>query len=130
MKIFKENFTKLTLKQFTTAQTEYEKQLKHIFREILAINKQTEIYLLGFYNPFNQYFKEIKELDLIVERWNDVGKKIANQHASITFIPIKDLFDHPQSKLFSEDHFHPNKSGYERIAERVLHYLNIEGRAS
>lgn len=128
MKVVRENITNLTFKDFVQERVGYEQGLRDIFDKIRRINPDTEIYLLGFYNPFEQYFESIKELNTIVEEWNRTGTEVAADYDAITFIPIDDLFEETDINLFSEDNFHPNDLGYQRMAKRVLEYLtNDEG---
>jgi lysophospholipase L1-like esterase len=126
MKVVQQNFANLTYSLFVEEQVHFEERLNNIFIKIKEINPNTHIYLLGLYNPFEMYFQDIEELDLIVDAWNQTGEQITAQHKQSTFIPIKDLFDETAVNLFAEDHFHPNEIGYERMAERVLEYL-IDG---
>src|SRR5699024_8958417 len=123
MQVFKENFTKLTLEKFNEEQIDYEKRLHEIFSTIRHINEDAEIYLIGFYNPFQQYFSYIEELDIIVESWNNVGEQVATQYDDSEFIPIKDLFENTSYNLIAEDNFHPNHLGYRLIADRVLQFI-------
>lgn len=123
MRVVQQNFTNLTYSLFTEEQIHFEQRLNQIFMNIRRINPNAHIYLLGLYNPFKQYFQDIEELDLIVSHWNQTGINTTAKYNEATFIPIKDLFDDTVINLFAEDHFHPNKFGYERMAERVLKYL-------
>jgi len=123
MKIVRENIMHLVFDDFLVAQDEYEERLRHIFDEIRKLNPNTEVYLIGFYNPFHEYFQDIKELDLIVETWNTSGATIVSEYEDTFFIPTEDLFADPNADLFADDNFHPNYKGYYRIAERVLNYI-------
>lgn len=123
MQVFKENFTNLTLEQFEQEQIQYEKRLVAIFNKIRTLNSTTSIYLLGFYNPFDKYFKEVKELKMIVNDWNHTGEQVTQTFDQTYFIPTNDLFNNQTDHLLAEDNFHPNERGYKRIAERVLAYL-------
>lgn len=127
MKVAKENITHLTLAPFEEARIHYEQRLYQIISGIKDLNPYAHIYLLGIYNPFKQYFQDIKELDMIVNDWNQTSLQVINQFEQTTFIPIKDLFE-TNVNVFAEDYFHPNYHGYYLIAERVLPYLtNVEG---
>ncbi|PAV31454.1 hypothetical protein CIL05_02020 [Virgibacillus profundi] len=126
MQVVKKNFTDLNLDDFMQERDRYEERLRQIFTKIQDMNASTEIYLLGFYNPFEKYFQEIEELSIIVEEWNSTGKTIAEEYNNVTFIPTVDLFDDPNADLFAEDNFHPNDLGYQRMARRVLEYLTDE----
>ncbi|WP_010648470.1 SGNH/GDSL hydrolase family protein [Oceanobacillus massiliensis] len=125
MKVAKDNITDLVMEDFVFERKGYEERMRQIFDEIRRLNPNTEIYLIGFYNPFEQYFQDIKELDLIVETWNAAGKAITDDYDNVTYIPTEDLFKDSTENLFSEDNFHPNYEGYYRIAERVLEYITI-----
>ncbi|TQS72079.1 SGNH/GDSL hydrolase family protein [Ornithinibacillus gellani] len=128
MQVVKENFSNLTYNQFAQERIGYESRLETIFQTIRDINKDTSIYLIGFYNPFTKYFPEIKELGLIVDDWNQTGKKITEEFDDVHFIPTKDLFLDADVELFADDHFHPNDEGYQRMAKRVLEYLTEQER--
>lgn len=128
MQVVKENFTNITYPKFAKAQVLFEVRLDKIFDEIKKLNPDTHIYLLGFYNPFEKYFPNVTELGRIVDEWNETGEKTVNEYENTTFIPIKDLFIDSDVDLFSEDHFHPNYTGYKRMAERVIEYLTEEER--
>lgn len=127
MQIFKENLTKITLAPFTSEEAAYNSRLQTLLSELRQLNRYAHIYLLGFYNPFGQYFEHIEELDLIVDNWNNIGKKITEQYKDVTFIPINDLFLENTDILLSDDFFHPNYEGYRHMAERVLQYMVEEG---
>ncbi|HAM80784.1 SGNH/GDSL hydrolase family protein [Ornithinibacillus bavariensis] len=125
MKVLEENFMNITYKAFSDERVYYEKRLREIFSKMNALNPNASIYLIGFYNPFQQYFQHIKELDMIVDDWNNTSKKVAEDYG-VTFIPTKDLFINTNNNLFADDHFHPNENGYQLMAERILKYLVIE----
>ncbi|MBO1002121.1 SGNH/GDSL hydrolase family protein [Pseudogracilibacillus auburnensis] len=127
MQVFKENFTDLTLDKFTQEQIRYEQRLEMIFNELRDINEHGDIYLIGFYNPFKEYFADIEELEFIVDSWNQIGSDVTMRYDNVHYIPIKDMFDDPPVNYYSEDNFHPNHLGYKMIAERVLHYVMNEG---
>jgi len=127
MQVFKENFTDLTLDKFTSEQIRYEHRLEAIFSTIQEINAEADIYLIGFYNPFKEYFADIEELDFIVNSWNQIGRDVTKKFNHVHYIPIKDLFDNADANYFSEDNFHPNSLGYRMMAERILQHVLNEG---
>lgn len=126
MQVVKENFTNLKMEDFDEARDSYEDRLRQIFSKIHDISPKSQIYLLGFYDPFSKYFREIKELSVIVEEWNGTSRKVTEELDNTMFIPTTDLFAGAEANLFSEDNFHPNDKGYKRIAKRVLEYLTSE----
>ncbi|AVR00651.1 hypothetical protein OBCHQ24_17090 [Oceanobacillus iheyensis] len=126
MQVVKENFTNLKMADFDVARDSYEDRLRKIFSKIHDISPKSQIYLLGFYDPFSKYFREIKELSVIVEEWNGTSRKVTEELDNTMYIPTRDLFEGSEADLFSEDNFHPNDKGYKRIAKRVLEYLTSE----
>lgn len=128
MRVAKENLTNITYEAFENEQEDFEQRLSEILETVRDINEDTQLYLLGFYNPFEKYFPDVDELNQIVDDWNRIGKKTTESYDDAIFIPVKDLFDEAEVELFSEDNFHPNITGYERMAERVITYLRSEER--
>jgi len=126
MRVLRENITDLKIQDFLHENGLYEERLYEIFSRMEEINPRSDIYLLGFFNPFDKYFQDIPELNVIVNEWNETGETVSDDFDSMTFIPIEDLFDDHDEELFAEDNFHPNDEGYRRIAQRVLDYLTDE----
>lgn len=125
MKIVKSNFTNLTLEPFQKEREAYIERLRYIFNKVNEINPDAQIYLVGFYNPFEKYFGDIEEFGVITDNWNNAGKSVTEEFENAAFIPVADLFDHQSStELLAEDYFHPNTDGYKLIAQRVLENLN------
>lgn len=123
MNVLKSNFMNVTMEPFQEERLKYIERLRAIFNKISDLNPDTQIYLIGFYNPFERHFGEIKELGMIIENWNDDGKSLAEEYDNVTYIPTKDLFSNSNVDLLAEDEFHPNSSGYKLMAQRVLEYL-------
>lgn len=126
MKIVKDNFTNLAYEDFVKEQTKYQTRLESIFDTIIAKNPEASIYLVGLFNPFEQYFSHIAELEQIVNDWNDIGKQVTSKYENVSYIPVKDIFQDPTKDLYYEDNFHPNHKGYQLIAERVFEYIKDE----
>lgn len=130
MKVLKSNFMNLTLEPFQQERVEYLERLTAIFNKLNELNPDAQIYLIGFYNPFESYFADIKELDIIIDNWNNAGKSLTEEYDNVTFIPTKDLFTNSTMDLLAVDQFHPNTSGYKLIAQRVLEYMKITKETS
>lgn len=128
MEVAKQNITDLELEDFVKERQFYEQRLSKILEKIQSYNKNAEIYLLGIYNPFEKYFGDIAELNMIVDAWNDTSNSVTLEMNNITFVPVVDLFNESEENIFADDNFHPNYQGYYLIAERVLQYIsNDEG---
>lgn len=120
MKVVKSNFTNLKLELFEEERLAYVERLKAIFDKINEINPDTQIYLIGFYNPFELYFEDIEELGIIMNTWNDAGRLVTEEYENVNYIPVADLFSQRTVELLADDYFHPNTSGYKLMAKRVL----------
>src|SRR5699024_350144 len=116
----------LTMEPFNAEQKHYKKRLQAIIDKIQSVNAHADIYLIGFYDPFEQYFQHIQELDTIVNNCNDVSATIAADNDAVTCIPTADLLVDYEVALFADDQFHPNEIGYCRVARRVLEYITEE----
>jgi lysophospholipase L1-like esterase len=123
MHVVKNNWTNLHLDPFEEERVNYVERLTTIFNKIIELNPEAEIYLIGFYNPFEQYFGEIEQLGMIMEDWNEAGMMVTEEFENVYYIPTYDLFSSPDENLLAEDHFHPNTKGYKLIAKRVIDYL-------
>lgn len=123
MKVLKSNFMNVTMEPFEEERVKYIERLTAIFNKINELNPDTQIYLIGFYNPFERHFGEIKELEMIIENWNNAGKSLSEEYENVKYVPTKDLFSNSNIDLLAEDEFHPNTSGYKLMAKRVLEYL-------
>ncbi|PKR85833.1 SGNH/GDSL hydrolase family protein [Heyndrickxia camelliae] len=119
MKVFRDNFTELKIAKFQSAIKGYQLRLNEILKTIREYKPNVGIVLIGIYNPFSKWFSDIKELDQIVENWNEASKKTIMQYDNTQFVPVSDIFENQNEDLFYSDDFHPNDKGYKLIAERV-----------
>lgn len=124
MKVVRENFSHLKLQYFHDAIQPYTKNLDAIFKKIREINNDTMIVLVGFYNPFSTWFSDLKEMDEIVEMWNDASQSVLSTYDHSYFVEIADLFQFHGENLLYSDYFHPNDQGYELIADRLYEKLD------
>jgi lysophospholipase L1-like esterase len=123
MNVLKSNFMNVTMEPFQEERVKYIERLRAIFNKINELNPDTQIFLIGFYNPFERHFGEIKELGMIIDNWNDTGESLTEEYDNVRYIPTKDLFSNSNIDLLAEDEFHPNTNGYKLMAKRVLEYL-------
>lgn len=123
MKVVKENFMDLQEEPFDQELIAYEQRLQEIFDTMLSLSPDADIYLIGFFNPFEGYFENIEELGTILNNWNRTGQELTNTHEQLHYIPTQDLFQLKDVDLLADDNFHPNTTGYTLMGERILTYI-------
>lgn len=123
MKIFKSDLTNLKTEPFFEELNKFEERLTKIFAKIHKINPQTKIYLIGFYDPFSEYFPEVKELSDISSSWNAGSAMVANQFDYTYYIQTRELFNEGIANYLAADNFHPNRNGYTKIATEVIEHI-------
>ena len=127
LKVAKDNiFKNLSVETFTKPRDEYIKNITTMYQEIRKYNPTCPIYQLGIYNPFYFNFKDITELQSIIDLWNQTTMEFVGQEKNVHFVPINDLIykgnedgekQSDVNNLLSEaDSFHPNNTGYQIIA--------------
>lgn len=96
------------------------------FRRVVTmlerLNPDATVVYMGLYNPFFE-LEELKDASLVLQEWNKEAYSELYVHSRMQMVPTFDLFEQRASKYLSSDHFHPNETGYERIAERMLDSL-------
>ncbi|MEI5907301.1 GDSL-type esterase/lipase family protein [Bacillus spongiae] len=129
MSVIKRNFTSLTLELFSTESSLYQERLTTVLTKIRHINQDAGIVLIGIYNPFLFLFSKVPETESILKDWNAVSERtVINSVENAFFVNIADLFMNIEEKLLSDDFFHPNDLGYQRISERVFEFLSKGNR--
>lgn len=106
------------LKSYRPDEKTFRNNLQNIFKIIREQNPSAKIYAFGFYNPFHN----VEGLDAsssFVSKWNDILEQSVLQIENAYVIPTFDLFYNEEKKFLSTDHFHPNKVGYEEMANRL-----------
>lgn len=122
MKVVRDFFYNISLKTFEKEQSKYEARLSQVLDRIREINPDAHIYLIGFYNPFLHSLKSVNEINVIVKQWNEASEKVAGRYKDVTYVNVEDVFE-VQESLLAKDQFHPNKKGYELIAQRINEYV-------
>lgn len=124
MKVVRSHYTNLHIEPFQEEKIRYVERLTAIFHKINELNPDTQIFLIGFYNPFERYFGDIEQLDMILDDWNQASEAVTEEFENVYYIPTEDLFSNSTINLLADDNFHPNTSGYKLMAQRVLEYLS------
>lgn len=119
MKVVRENFSNLDIKDFEKEKKYYEHTLRTIISTVRDTNPDSTILLVGLYNPFFKWFSNVKELDIVMEDWNDTSQSILLEYEDTHFVDIATLFKMSDENLLWTDYFHPNDRGYELIADEV-----------
>ena len=88
-------------------------------------NADSNIVLVGLYNPLYQWFPDIKEMNEVVNEWNESSQKVLYQYSNTHFVDIMKVFENAKENVLYTDYFHPNNKGYELIAQEV--YLELAG---
>lgn len=143
MKTAKKDILKdIQLNHFITPSETYQKNLIQLIKEIRSYSPKAPLYIVGIYNPFYLYFKDITALQQVVELWNNTTKKVTKKENRLFFIETDALLSKGSFKeettksedtsdststsslendlLYTEDHFHPNGRGYQKLAQALF----------
>lgn len=126
MKVVRENLSGLDMKDFDRELISYEKTLTSVIDAVRENNPDAMIGLIGLYNPFFLFLADVKEMDLVIEKWNDVSQTVLEKYENTLFVEIADAFKGSEENLLYTDYFHPNDKGYEIMANSVFHVLRSE----
>ncbi|KFZ42900.1 GDSL family lipase [Anoxybacillus flavithermus] len=122
MKVVRSHFLSLTYELFVKEQQAFASRLDEQLQLLRHMNQDTDIVLIGLYNPFSSAFPNIPEMDEIIHMWNEGSEEVISRYDRTLFVPIADLFEGRDDVLY-DDQFHPNKIGYEQMAKRIYEYL-------
>ncbi|MGD6831656.1 SGNH/GDSL hydrolase family protein [Sutcliffiella halmapala] len=120
MKVIRENFLDLNFELFDKEQAEYAVRLETVISEVRKNNPNSTIYVVGLFNPFYEFFKEIPEMNEVVTNWNETTVSVLEKHPKTVFVPIQELFLDTDENLLDDDQFHPNEKGYHLIGNEVV----------
>jgi lysophospholipase L1-like esterase len=123
--VFRQHFLNLKVSDFQERQKIYEGNLKAILDEIRAINSHADVFVIGLYNPFEDYLGQANtDFKPILDDWNEAIERIVRSYEHTRFVPTADLFEGKANRLLYEDHFHPNEEGYALIANRLVRFID------
>ncbi|MEQ2528501.1 SGNH/GDSL hydrolase family protein [Bacillaceae bacterium CLA-AA-H227] len=126
MKVVKENFPELNLRDFDRELISYEKNLTSVFDTIRKENPDVTIGLIGLYNPFYTLFADVKEMELVTDKWNQVSQNVLARYDNTLFVGIAEIFKESEENLLYTDYFHPNDKGYQLMADKAFTVLQNE----
>lgn len=102
-----------------------ENRFEEIVRQIRQINQDAQLVYVTLYNPFSDLAEVREQGDLVVQAWNQFASKTVASVGEGLAVPTSDLFAMTAGRYLSDDHFHPNRDGYQAIAERIVQALAI-----
>ncbi|PWK08457.1 GDSL-type esterase/lipase family protein [Tumebacillus permanentifrigoris] len=105
------------------AQDRYTKNLDEILKLVRTSNPNAPVLVVGLYNPFEGIVEDGAKLTALLDGWNANAISIVQKYANAKIVPTADIFEWNTDRLLSGDHFHPNESGYEKMAERIKQAL-------
>lgn len=130
MHILMKKGLKLSKTDIVEGTDKFENNLSVLIKDIRNYNNNAPIYILGIYNPFSIYLKQIKYMDIAVKAWNEKSKKTTFENYKTYFVNIDKIMSSPKVKktkkgdienplLYKKDHFHPNEKGYRLISKEL-----------
>lgn len=138
MKVIRDNLDNLKTDSFDSGAKTYAKNLRAIIALAREQNPKLPIYIIGIYNPFYLNFPEMTKMQEVVDNWNAKTQSIASEYQKVYFVGINDqLYKGVNGQegivsvsgdqttvvndaLFTEDHFHPNNTGYGIMADAIM----------
>lgn len=120
MKIVKNNLFKMTKSMFDKELPRFNNRYEQVIEEIRKINTDAPIILVGFYNPFSIVLDEVTPFDPIINEWNSTIEQLAVKDGKACYVSVEDLFVSNEDMVYHVDFFHPNSTGYDRMAERII----------
>ncbi|MBY7145529.1 lysophospholipase, partial [Levilactobacillus brevis] len=74
--------------QLESAQTAYQKKLKHLLTTVRHYNPEAPIYLYTIYNPIYVYFANLSQITNAVNHWNVATKQTAGKFSQLYMVDI------------------------------------------
>jgi len=107
------------------ARRRYIGNLRAILSTLREVNPAAPICLVGLYNPFGEDASTSRLSDSVILSWNAAAQEAALSFPGVSIVPTFDLFFRRPERL-AADRFHPNRRGYEAIAQRIAQALPTE----
>ncbi len=139
--VIREHLNNLETSTFILPSVSYQGRLRQMISRIKETNKDCPILVLGIYNPFYLNFPEMTAMQDVVDNWNKGTQAVTKEYQQVYFVPINDrLYKGINGQggidgakeasvvindaLFEGDHFHPNNTGYQIMADAVMEILD------
>ncbi|HTD52499.1 MAG TPA: GDSL-type esterase/lipase family protein [Thermoanaerobaculia bacterium] len=114
------------VEQVGQARRRYLANLRAILSAMREANSSAPICLVGLYNPFGEDSSTSKLSASVILSWNAAAQETALAFPGVSVVPTFDIFFRRPERL-AGDRFHPNRKGYELIAQRIFQDLSVEG---
>ena len=99
---------------FQEKQNTYVAELKDIIKLIRTLNKETQIIMIGDYNPLS--LGNTADNIAYLESWAYNTQLVLATDGKATYIPTYDMFKNNLNRFLSNDKLLPNATGYQTIA--------------
>lgn len=126
MQVFQKHFFHLNVDLFEKQSETFADNLREIMTIIRAENAEAPIFVIGLFNPYMVYFSEIVEINKVIQIWNQKTEAVLDEYSQSYFVPTDFLFSDDEELLLHEDYFHPNRQGYELMAEELMNSIENE----
>jgi lysophospholipase L1-like esterase len=111
-----------TIEEIDRARQRYLANLRLILSALREANATAPIYLIGLYDPFGEEGAAARIGASVILSWNTAAQETVLSFPRVFLVPTFDLFAGRPERL-AGDHFHPNRKGYEAIAQRIEQLL-------
>jgi lysophospholipase L1-like esterase len=96
---------------------QYLSDLQIIMNSIEEWNPNAQVVFIGLYNPYGVSVG-VEKIRLLHE-WNNESQLLVDDQLNWVYVPLYDLFKYHQEEYLFDDDIHPNKDGYDAIANRI-----------
>ncbi|MCP3027118.1 GDSL-type esterase/lipase family protein [Halobacillus sp. A5] len=99
--------------------------INHVFTKIDELNPDTDVYMMGYYNPFPYQPEELQpQLDVLLDSLNQVIQSATAAYGH-TYVPTEDVIERKyESFLPNPSNIHLSEEGYEAIAREFWKKLD------
>lgn len=99
---------------FRDKQDSYLVEFEDIVQRIRNLNKETQIIMLGLYNPY--VVDNTTDNVRYVDTWSYNTQLILAKDYRAVFVPTYDIFKNNLDRFIATDKLHPNTAGYQTIS--------------
>lgn len=110
---------KINKTKIAAAEQQFISNLTTILTQIRSVNQSAPILLVGLYNPYEDVAASKIQTDSVVQSFDTAEEAVTAKFQKVVVAQTFDLFQLHGNQLLYVDHFHPNQTGYQRIANRI-----------